>query len=737
MFQNFSEEARKTITIAKQEMQSLKHPYVGSEHLLLAILKSKENISSRLKEYSLSYENFREELIKTIGCGKEKSEWFLYTPILKNIFGNAIEISKELNCEVATEHLLMGMLEEGEGIAIRILMNMGIDIDKMYHDFILKPAKKGKKKKLLIEELGVDFTEKARKGEFDPVIGREKELKRMMEILTRRNKNNPLLIGDAGVGKTAIVEELSRRIVSGEVPSKLLNKRVINIDMSSLVAGTKYRGEFEDKINKLIKEIEESDDFILFIDEIHTLIGAGGAEGAIDASNILKPALARNKMHCIGATTTLEYKKYMESDKALDRRFQTILIEEPKLETVKNILLGLKPIYEKFHHVTMSEEILDQLICLTDKYLSERKNPDKTIDILDEVCAHANLKENKKVKKYRELSTQLKEMIDCKKESIIEQDFQKAIDYREKENRIRHEMNQLELEISHQGYGTVTKKDLEEVLKMKIDMPIYELSNASKNKKTLQKQLERKVIGQRKAISELLDIYLQNQEEHKCYGVLFSGGSGVGKTLLAEEFGHLFSNHIVRLDMSEYSEAHSISKLIGSPAGYVGYDDACHAFEEIRTNPFSVLILDEIEKAHPKVWNLFFQILDNSELKDSKGNVIDFHNVILLLTTNVSQKKELGFQQKSQPLEELNETFGVPFMNRLEGVIFFEKLTEESLYKIIDQKVKERKGRAYKALTMREKQEIVQKSNFLEYGARQISTLLKKYYQKLPIQTKN
>lgn len=541
MFQNFSEEARKTITIAKQEMQSLKHPYVGSEHLLLAILKSKENISSRLKEYSLSYENFREELIKTIGCGKEKSEWFLYTPILKNVFGNAIEISKELNCEVATEHLLMGMLEEGEGIAIRILMNMGIDIDKMYHDFILKPAKKGKKKKLLIEELGVDFTEKARKGEFDPVIGREKELKRMMEILTRRNKNNPLLIGDAGVGKTAIVEELSRRIVSGEVPSKLLNKRVINIDMSSLVAGTKYRGEFEDKINKLIKEIEESDDFILFIDEIHTLIGAGGAEGAIDASNILKPALARNKMHCIGATTTLEYKKYMESDKALDRRFQTILIEEPKLETVKNILLGLKPIYEKFHHVTMSEEILDQLIYLTDKYLSERKNPDKTIDILDEVCAHANLKENKKVKKYRELSTQLKEMIDCKKESIIEQDFQKAIDYREKENRIRHEMNQLELEISHQGYGTVTKKDLEEVLKMKIDMPIYELSNASKNKKTLQKQLERKVIGQRKAISELLDIYLQNQEEHKCYGVLFSGSSGVGKTLLAEEFGHLFS----------------------------------------------------------------------------------------------------------------------------------------------------------------------------------------------------
>ena len=348
MFQNFSEEARKTITMAKEEMLLLHHPYVGSEHLLLSILKGKNNVCKRLKEYHLSYDNFKEELVKTIGYGSSKSEWFLYTPILKNVFENAIAISKEYGGEVTTEYLFMGILEEGEGIAIRMLLNMGIDIDKLYQDFVMKSVKKGKKKRMLVEEIGIDFTEKAKKGMFDPVIGRDNEIKRLMEILTRRNKNNPLLIGDAGVGKTAIVEELSRRIALGEVPNSLVGKRVISVDMSSLVAGTKYRGEFEEKINKLVKEIEECDDLILFIDEIHTLIGAGGAEGAIDASNILKPALARNKMHCIGATTTVEYKKYMEKDKALDRRFQTVLVEEPTKEVIKNIIYGLKPIYEKY-----------------------------------------------------------------------------------------------------------------------------------------------------------------------------------------------------------------------------------------------------------------------------------------------------------------------------------------------------------------------------------------------------
>lgn len=734
MFQNFSEEARKMIKNAKIEMLMLKHPYVGSEHLLLAILKDKNPISTKLKEYSLTYELLKEEIIKTIGYGSSKSEWFLYTPVLKNVFENAIAISKDYGGEVTVDYLFMGILEEGEGIAIRILLNMGIDIDKIYQDFIMKSTKKCKKKKLLIDEIGIDFTEKARKGMFDPVIGRDKELKRIMEILARRNKNNPLLIGDAGVGKTALVEELSRRIVNGEVPNSLLDKRIVSVDMSSLVAGTKYRGEFEEKINKLVKEIEECDDLILFIDEIHTLIGAGGAEGAIDASNILKPALARNKMHCIGATTTEEYKKYMENDKALDRRFQTILVVEPDREAVKNILFGLKPIYEKFHKVTISNELLEILIELTNKYISNRKDPDKTIDILDEVCSHANLKENKKMNHYQELSKQLKEILDHKKDSILNKNFSKAIDYKAKENELMNEMNLLEIELANHKWVTVTKKDLEEVLKNKVSMPICELSSKGKNKKQFMMRLEKDIIGQQEAISSLIDTYLQNQGEHKCYGVLFSGNSGVGKTVLAEKFGHLFSNNIIRLDMSEYSESHTVSKLLGSPAGYVGYNDTNHILEEVRTHPFSVLILDEIERAHPKILNLFLQILDNSEIKDSKGTVIDFHNVIILMTTNIVRKKELGFQKNSTSFEELNQAFGVPFMNRLEKVIFFNPLEKDDLIKIVDRELKNNNKYKKLKLSMKEKEEIINKSNYREYGARQISSLLKQKFQNLEFQ---
>ncbi len=734
MFQNFSEEARKMIKNAKAEMLKLKHPYVGSEHLLLAILKDKNSISAKLKEYSLTYEKLKEEIVKTIGYGSIESEWFLYTPVLKNVFENAIAISKDCGGEVTVDYLFMGILEEGEGIAIRILLNMGIDIDKVYQEFIIKSTKKVKKKKMLIDEIGIDFTEKARKELFDPVIGRDKELRRIMEILSRRNKNNPLLIGDAGVGKTAIVEELSRRIVAGEVPNSLLEKRVVSVDMSSLVAGTKYRGEFEEKINKLIKEIEECDDLILFIDEIHTLIGAGGAEGAIDASNILKPALARNKMHCIGATTTEEYKKYMESDKALDRRFQTVLVTEPSKLVVKDILFGLKPIYEKFHKVNISNELLETLIELTDKYIYNRKNPDKTIDILDEVCSHANLKENKSMIRYQELSKNLKKILDDKKDSILNKNFNLAMNYKEQENKIIHEMNNLEVDLANHKWTNVTKKDLEEVLNTKVDMPIYELSSKGKNKKKFVNILGKEVIGQTEVVSNLVDTYLQNQGEHKCYGVLFSGNSGVGKTVLAEKFGKVFSNHIIRLDMSEYSESHTVSKLLGSPAGYVGYNDTAHAFEEIRTNPFSVLILDEIDRAHPKVLNLFLQILDNSEIKDSKGTIIDFHNVIIIMTTNICKKKELGFQKNSTSLEELNQTFGIPFMNRIERILFFHALEEQDLIKIIDKELKSNKKYKKLHLSSKEKEEIIKKSNYKEYGARQISALLKQKYHSLELQ---
>ena len=401
MFGNFTEEARKILVNAKKEMNDLKHPYVGSEHLLLAILKDNNSVSNKLKEYNLNYDKFKKELIDVVGVGSNTSEWFLYTPLLKRILENAVLDSKENNQgEVTISHLFSSLLEEGEGVAIRILLGMHIDLEELYNEFenkLITP--KGKKhKKLLLDELGVDLTTKALNNEIDPVIGRDKEIKRVLEILCRRTKNNPLLIGEAGVGKTAIVEELSRMIAFGEVPISLRNKRIISLDMATTVAGTKYRGEFEERMRKILKEIEENDDIILFIDEIHTLVGAGGAEGAIDASNIFKPALARNKIRCIGATTIQEYKKFIEQDGALDRRFQRVLVEIPDHDTVLSILKKLKPIYEKYHNVIIPDNSLNLIIELSDKYIYDRNHPDKAIDLLDEVCASVHLKGSKKLK---------------------------------------------------------------------------------------------------------------------------------------------------------------------------------------------------------------------------------------------------------------------------------------------------------------------------------------------------
>jgi len=408
MFGNFQEETRKVLIMAKQEMFELKHPYVGSEHLLLAILKNDNAVSNRLTSYHLDYKTFKDKLIETVGVGSKESEWFLYTPLLKRVIENATLDSKENNNgEVLIEHLFSALLEEGEGVAIRIMLSLNIDIDGLYHEFNYKITNKKKKnKKLLLEELGTDLIKKALNDELDPVIGRDEEIKRLLEVLSRRTKNNPLLIGEAGVGKTAIVEGLCRLIVSGDVPLNLRNKRIISLDMATTVAGTKYRGEFEERVRKILKEIEENDDIILFIDEIHTLVGAGGAEGAIDASNIFKPALARNKIRCIGATTIDEYKKYIESDKALERRFQKITIEIPSEKTVKDILSKLKPIYEQYHNVTISDNLIDKIIELSEKYIYDRNQPDKAIDILDEVCAKASLKENKNLTLEYKLSSE-------------------------------------------------------------------------------------------------------------------------------------------------------------------------------------------------------------------------------------------------------------------------------------------------------------------------------------------
>ncbi|MEI3499688.1 MAG: ATP-dependent Clp protease ATP-binding subunit [Bacilli bacterium] len=619
---------------------------------------------------------------------------------------------------------------------------MNIDIDELYNDFVIQistPKKKKNKKKLLLEELGVDLTKKAMEGKLDPVIGREVEIKRILEVLSRRTKNNPILIGEAGVGKTAIVEELSRLIVSGDVPMSLRNKRIISLDMATAVAGTKYRGEFEDRIRKILKEIESNDDIILFIDEIHTLVGAGGAEGAIDASNIFKPALARNELRCIGATTISEYKKYIEKDGALDRRFQKVTVEAPDKKTVKEILMKLKTIYEKYHFVTVDNDIVDLIIDLSEKYVYDRNQPDKAIDILDEVCARVSLKENKNIKKYNMLKKELTNTMKKKKEYILNSNFKEASKCKEKENLIMNEINNLEIKVRNRSKKEVTKEDVAEVVHLKTKIPVYEILNDNvKIIKDLEKKLNDKIIGQENALKELIHIAkkikLGFRDSNKCYSMMFMGPSGVGKTELAKTFGKCMTgNNIIKLDMSEFSEAHSISKIVGAPPGYVGYDDNRNILEEIKNKPYSVLILDEIEKAHPNIINLLFQILDDSKIKDSNGNIVRFDNVIILMTSNIGFNDiNIGFNKKEEDLvlSKLKDNFSIPFVNRIDNIITFNYLKEDDIHTLISKKINTIKEK-YKKKNITVKinnkviNEIVNLSNYKEYGARKLDKIIK------------
>ena len=736
MFGNFEEEARKVLVNAKKEMYDLNHPYVSSEHLLLAILKGDNEISEKLKEFDLDYNRFKDEVIKIIGKGSKHSEWFLYTPLLKRIIENATLDAKENNNGVVTvNHLFASLLDEGEGVAIRILIGMDIDIDELYSEFTDKIINKKSHKKLLIDEIGTDLNKKAMSGNLDPVTGRDEEIKRVLEILCRRCKNNPLLIGEAGVGKTAIVEELANMIVRGEVPLALRNKRIISLDMASSVAGTKYRGEFEERMNKILKEIEENDDIILFIDEIHTLVGAGGAEGAIDASNIFKPALARGKIRCIGATTTDEYKKYIEKDSALERRFQRVIIEAPSEETVKNILMNLKDIYEGYHKVIIDEEIIDLIIHLSSKYIYNRNEPDRSIDILDEVSAKVSLKESKGLKEYGFYNKKLKEVIKNKKKAILDNDFDKASTFKNEEFDLMNKINNLELSLYKTYSRKVTKLDVAEVINMKTGIPIYEILNEkAKLIKQTEKILNKNIIGQDEAVKEVAKVAkkIKLGFNDKCYSFLFCGPSGVGKTLLARTFGEnlVGVNNIIKLDMSEYKEAHSISKIIGSPPGYVGYDDNTNILEEIRNKPYSVLILDEIEKAHTNIINLFLQVLDEGKIKNSKGKIVRFDNVVIIMTSNVGfHEINVGFNNKNTKISRLNDNFSIPFMNRVDKVICFNSLNEEDILKIIKMNLKKFKEKYSDKIRIRiskeVENEILNLSNYEEYGARKINKIIK------------
>lgn len=737
MFSKFSEDAKKVLINAKKEMQELKHPYVGSEHVMLALLSNKSNeYINKLKKYKITYKSFKDELIKIIGIGSIESNLFLYTPLLKNIIANAICDSEDKGKDlVDSNDLLLALFDQGDGVAIRVLVNMGVDIEEVYNDLVVDFTKPYKKSKLYIESFGIDLTKKALNNELDPVVGRDNEITRLMEILGRRTKNNPLLLGDAGVGKTAIVESLAKRIMEDRVSNSLKGKRIISVSMASLVAGTKYRGEFEDRLGKIINELEDNNNIILFIDEIHTLVGAGGAEGAIDASNILKPALARGKIKVIGATTKDEYKKYIESDKALDRRFQIINIEEPSLKDTKDILLRLKPIYEDYHHVSISNEVLDSILYLSNKFLYDRKQPDKAIDILDEVCSKVSISSLDDNSELDDLNKEYLLIRNLKNNAVINNNFKEASIYKEQELLLEDKINNLELsKIKSKNLKEVTKEDVLNVIEYKSNIPVREYEKNNIN--NLKKNLEKKVIGQNEAINKLCDITKRRgiKLKDKPLSILLVGPTGCGKTLLAKEYSKLIydKDNLIRIDMSEYKESHSVSKIIGSPPGYVGYQDSKTVLDEIKEKPYGVILLDEIDKANKSVLELFLQILDEGKIKNTKGEVIRFDNNIIIMTANINYSNSVGFINNKEKCEDyLINILGVELLNRINNVIYLNKLTEKDIDKILDISIKEVLSKYNKniKITNKIKEKIKNMSNYSKYGARKLNNIIEEYLE--------
>lgn len=650
MFVNFSEEVRHILKQAEKERADLNHPYVGSEHLLLSLLKN-----SRLKEVfekrGLTYNKFKNKLIDIVGIGTKKSEFILYTPLLKRILENSIiEAREDNNKNVTPEILVISILDSEDGVANSILKSLRINIDKLYYDIKSKKYNKStRKKKSLLDELATDLTKLAKEGRLDPVIGRDKEISRTIEILLRRKKNNPILIGPAGVGKTAIVEEIANLIAKGNCPNFLKHKRIICLNIFSLVSGTKYRGEFEEKLKNVIRELEENDDIILFIDEIHTMVGAGGAEGAIDASNILKPSLARGTIKIIGATTLDEYKKFIEPDSALSRRFQNVMVNEPNKEDVVKILMEIRPLYEKYHNIIMPKKLINELVNLTDKYLSNRYEPDRSIDILDEVCAKVSITENYLEKRLKKLNEKLNIIKKEKIKAIENNNFKLAYSLKNKENNIDNIISNLKV-----NKKIVTKENILDVIKLKSNI---NLINIDGNRKEFYKNLEDKlnniVIGQNNNIKTLIESLKKKEviKKNKCYSVFIYGKEYTGKTLLAKEFLKELVNEksIINIDLSLYKEYHMISKLIGTTAGYLGYDNKSNIFEKIRTNPNSALIIDNYEDACLEVKNLFIKILEDGWIEDASGKMIDFSNSIIIFTSKVEEEmNSLGFDSKEK-----------------------------------------------------------------------------------------
>ncbi len=724
MFNRFTERARKVLVLAKEEARRFNHDYIGTEHILLGLIREGEGVACAvLQNLGIDLERLRIEIEKLISPGSSASVLgdIPFTPRAKKALELAAEEAHNLGHNyIGTEHILLGLIREGEGLASQVLFSLGVDLRKIREEIsallgggqpFQGTQQQTASKTPALDSFGRDLTKLAKDGKLDPVIGRKSEIERVIQVLSRRTKNNPVLLGEAGVGKTAIVEGLAQSITLGEVPEILRNKRIVVLDLALMIAGTKYRGQFEERIKAVMEEIKRSKDVIIFIDELHTLVGAGAAEGAIDASNILKPSLSRGEIQCIGATTLDEYRKYIEKDAALERRFQPIVVEPNSVEETVEILKGLRDKYEAHHRVKFSNEAVEAAAKLSDRYVSGRFLPDKAVDLIDESGARARLAVLTAPKEIKDLEDKLN-VIDREKESLIkQQDFEAAARLRDEEKKLRMELETLRkdwVKKRDQIIPTVNEEDIARLIAQITGIPIYRLEERESEKLLkIEEKLTERVIGQQEALQAIARSIRRARagvkEPRRPIGsFMFLGPTGVGKTLLARALAELMfgdEEALLQLDMSEYMEKFNVSRLIGAPPGYVGYEEGGQLTERVRRRPYSVVLLDEIEKAHPDVFNLLLQILEEGRLTDSFGRRIDFRNTILIMTSNVGAEiirkrgslgfkpitEEIGYEDmKNLLMEEVKKAFKPEFLNRLDEIIVFRPLGKEDLSKIVN-----------------------------------------------------
>ena len=774
MTYKFTKSGEKVLEIANELAIELGHNYIGTEHILYGLACEESGVASKvLEKQNVTPETVIEKIEELIGVNTMNEAIVIgFTPRTKKIIENAFLEAKRLGSDyIGTEHLLIGIMKEGDSIAVRIMLDLGVNPEELYDDINqvlndfenytneskdIKQEKNSFNSTQTLNQYGTDLTKQATEGLLDPVIGRKKETERVIEILSRRTKNNPCLIGEPGVGKTAVIEGLAQKIVNGNVPEILKNKRVVTLDISSMVAGAKYRGDFEERIKKCLNEVKKAKDIILFIDEIHTIVGAGAAEGAIDAANILKPLLARGEIQVVGATTLSEYRKYIEKDSALERRFQPIIVEEPSLEDCKKILAGLRDKYEAHHNVKITDEAIASAVELSSRYINDRFLPDKAIDLIDEASAKARLKTYIEPEDLKKIEEKLEKASREKEEAINVQDFERAAKLRDAEKNLREELekeNNLWKEKNTKKIVNIGKQEIAEVVASWTGIETSKITETeTKRLKNLEKELHKRVVGQDEAVSAVARAIRRSRvglkDPNRPIGsFLFLGPTGVGKTELTKALADcLFGdeNAMIRVDMSEFMEGHSVSKLIGSPPGYVGYDEAGGLTEKVRRKPYSVVLFDEIEKAHPDVMNLLLQILDDGRLTDNQGRTVNFKNTVIIMTSNVgarliTDKKTLGFSGilskedeklkienetiKKDVMQEAKREFKPEFLNRIDEIIVFHKLSKEDITQIINNMLKTVQMRMSKQnikfdVDEKAKELIAKEGTDLNYGAR-------------------